>query len=175
MALITLLRHAPLPVEKQGRFIGHSNFDIDLNLTDVNKYISLKNRAYDEIYSSDLLRCTHTLDLIEIKYLIDSRLREVKFKEEFEGKNFSEVEKLESFNIKYLDNVETWHKFICKESYEDFESRIKSFLSNLPKNKDILICSHGGTIKMIYSLLKNENYNDSTLKVQYIKPIDVYI
>lgn len=172
MVLITLLRHAPLALEYQKRFIGHTNIDIDLSLTDISKLDNIKDRKYDYIYSSDLQRCTHTLDLIDFNYIQDERLREIKFKEEFEGKNFSEVEKLNSYSIKHLSSMKNWHKYIAAESLDSFEGRIKSFLDELPNDGDILICSHGGTIKMIHSILENENYHNSLLKVDYIDSID---
>ncbi len=164
---ITLLRHAPLAKKYQKRFVGHSNIDIDLTLTDVSKLDEIKSRKYDLIYSSDLKRCTQTLDLIDFTYQADSRLREVMFKKEFELKNFEEIEKLDCFDNKYLDSKESWHKFICEESLNSFESRAISFLNDLPKNKETLICSHGGMIKVIYEqLLKKEIY-----KVDYLESI----
>jgi len=175
MVLITLLRHAPLAIEHQKRFIGHTNVNIDLSLTDILKLNHIKDRKYDYIYSSDLQRCTQTLDLINFKYIQDSRLREIKFKKEFEGKNFSEVERLDCYSIKHLSSMSSWHAFIAEETLVEFENRVKSFLDELPKDGDILICSHGGTIKMIHALLSKINYNKSILKVNYIEPIDLIL
>ncbi|PLY05307.1 MAG: hypothetical protein C0625_14870 [Arcobacter sp.] len=172
MILITLLRHAPVPLEYQKSYIGHSDIKIDLSLTDISKLDNIKNRKYDYVYSSDLQRCTQTLDLIKLNYKKDFRLREVKFKDEFEGKNFSEIENLASYDIKYLSSMKRWHKFICSETLIEFESRVRSFLKELPTDGDILICSHGGTIKMIHSILEKQNYETSLLKVEYIDPID---
>jgi len=154
MAII-LLRHAPLPIEFQKRFIGHSNIEIDLLLADISKLVEIKNTKFDMVYSSDLKRCTQTLDLINFEYEIDSRLREVKFKEIFEQKTFDEIESMDIFEDKYLDCMDTWHEFICEESLEEYKNRGKSFLQDLPKDKNILICSHAGTIKMLYKLLTN--------------------
>ncbi len=44
MALITLLRHAPLPLEYQKKYIGHSDIAIDNLLTDVCKLEVLKKK-----------------------------------------------------------------------------------------------------------------------------------
>lgn len=175
MVLITLLRHAPLPLAYQRRFIGHSNINIDLSLTDISKLDTIKKRKYDYIYSSDLKRCTQTLDLINFSFIKDERLREIKFKEEFEGKSFNEVEKLDSYSIKHLSSMNTWHEFIAEEPLLEFENRIKSFIAELPKDGDILICSHGGTIKMIHAILENQDYHNSILKVNYIEPIDFIV
>ncbi|WP_072680621.1 histidine phosphatase family protein [Arcobacter sp. LA11] len=172
MVLITLLRHAPLALKYQNRYIGHTDISIDKSLTDISKLDIIKNRKYDYIYSSDLLRCTETLDLIGFDYVKDARLREIRFKEEFEGKSFAEVAELDSYNMKYLSSMKSWHKYIADESLDDFENRIKDFLENLPKDGDILICSHGGTIKMLHSIFEKKSYHNSLLKVNYIEPID---
>ncbi len=175
MVLITLLRHAPLSLEYQKKYIGHSDIDIDLSLTDVSKLDIIKNRKYDYIYSSDLKRCKQTLDLIDFNYILDSRLREIRFKKEFEGKSFAEVERLDCYNMKYLSSMKSWHKYIADETLIEFEQRVKLFLKELPKDGDILICSHGGTIKMIHSILEDINYHSSLLKVNYIDPIDFIV
>ncbi len=117
MALITLLRHAPLPLEYQKKYIGHSDIEIDNLLTDICKLEVLKKREYDLVFCSDLKRCTQTLDLMQINYIKDSRLREVQFKKEFEGKSFKEVEKLDIFDSSYLNSTRSWHDFVCLESF----------------------------------------------------------
>jgi len=175
MALITLLRHAALPLKYQRRYIGHSDIEIDLTLVDLSALENIKKENYDLVYCSDLKRCTQTLDLLNLEYKKDKRLREVEFKDQFELKNFNEIEKLEFFDKKYLKSFLTWHQFICKESFKEFESRIKEFLNELPKDKNILICSHGGTIKMINSILKNEDYGKSLFNLKYLEAIDIII
>ncbi len=174
MALITLLRHAPLPFKYQKCFIGHSDIQIDLTLTDISKLEIIKHRKYDYVFSSDLKRCRQTLDLINLDYTKDDKLREVNFKEEFEGKNFDEIEKLDSYDDKYLSSMKIWHEYICQESFSSFENRIKCFLNTLPKDKDILICAHAGSIKMIYSILENEDYLNSFFKIEYTDFVDIY-
>ncbi len=175
MAIITLLRHAPLALKYQNRYVGHSDINIDLFLTDISKLDRIKNQSYDYIYSSDLKRCTQTLDLINFTYIKDSRLREVKFKDKFELKTFSEIEKFNSFNLKYLNSLKSWHEYICEENFLSFKNRIKSFINELPKDKNILICSHAGTIKMIYSLLKEEYYKKLNLEIAYLDTINIFL
>lgn len=173
--VITLLRHAPLALRYQKRFIGHSDIDIDLKLTDISKLDEIRNRKYDFVYSSDLSRCTQTLDLLKLEYKKDSRLREVKFKKNIECKNFEELEKLEFFDSKYLSSMKKWHSFICAETLEEFQERINSFFEELPKNSNILICSHGGTIKMLDSIIKKESYEESLFKISYLEFFDYNI
>ena len=151
---ITLLRHASLAPKYQGRYNGWTDIDIDPNLFEEKKIALLTRQKFDLVYSSDLVRCQQTLEMIGIQeYITDERLREVRFKEEIEGRNFNEIEKLDSYNSSYIEQSTTWHNYICAESQKSFEARILSFLEGLPANKEILICSHGGTLQKMMALL----------------------
>lgn len=172
MVLITLLRHAPLPLEYQRKLVGHCDIPIDVSLSDISNLDSIKKRKYDYIYSSDLKRCKQTLELIGLNYMEDQRLREVKFKEEFRQKSFSEIEKFASYDIKYVSSMRSWHNYVCEESLEDFRERVVSFFEELPKDGDILICSHAGTIKMLNSIFENEDYEKSLFKIDYMESVD---
>lgn len=148
---LTLLRHAPLPLEYHGRTIGHSDISIDLTLF---PSITLP-LTYDAIYSSDLSRCTQSLEQLGYRdFKIDERLREVRFKGSIEGKSFEEIEQMEEYRPHFLESQEQWHNFVCDESVEEFRGRIASFLGDLPREQNILICAHGGTIAEMLSLLK---------------------
>ena len=171
MSLVTLIRHAPLPLKNQKCYNGHIDLDIDTTLVDSEQIKALKKQKYDLVYSSDLKRCTQTLDLLNLSYKKDERLREVKFKDEFEGKSFDEISKMSIYDEKYLSSFESWHKFISQESIEEYKQRVNSFLNELPKDKDkdILICSHGGTIKLIDALIKKVSYEQSTFSINYLE------
>lgn len=175
MALITLLRHAPLPLEYQKKYIGHSDIRIDDLLTDISKLEVLKKREYDLVFSSDLKRCTQTLDLIDINYVKDTRLREVKFKKEFEQKSFKDIEKFDNFDSSYLTSTKTWHEFICEESFNEYKNRVEEFIKDLPSKKNILICSHAGTIRMLNAIITNNDYENSYLKVEYLDRIEIVL
>ena len=151
---LTLLRHAALPKKYAHRYNGWTDLDIDPELFDAQKVALLNQQKFDIVYTSDLVRCQQTLEMMGItEYITDERLREVRFKEEIEGLNFNEIEKLDSYNSSYIEQRESWHKYICEESQEHFEARIESFLEELPSNKEILICSHGGTLQKMMALL----------------------
>ena len=151
---LTLLRHAALPKENEHRYNGWTDLNIDPLLFDAQKVALLRRQKFDLIYSSDLVRCQQTLEMMSIsEYITDERLREVRFKEEIEGLNFNEIEKLDSYKTSYIEERESWHDYICSESQEAFETRIKSFLEDLPSNKEILICSHGGTLQKMMAIL----------------------
>ena len=151
---LTLLRHAALPKKNEHRYNGWTDLNIDPTLFDAKKVALLSKQKFDLIYSSDLARCQQTLEMMGIDdYISDERLREVQFREEIEGLNFNEIEKLDSYKTSYIEEKESWHNYICAESQEAFETRIKSFLEDLPSNKEILICSHGGTLQKMMAIL----------------------
>ncbi|NVJ53457.1 MAG: histidine phosphatase family protein [Campylobacteraceae bacterium] len=171
MSSITFLRHAPLAIKNQKCYNGHIDLDIDSSLVDNKQIKTLQKQKYDLVYSSDLKRCTQTLDLLNLSYKKDERLREIKFKDEFEGKSFDEISKMSIYDEKYLSSFESWHEFIAKESIKEYKQRVNSFLSELPKDKDILVCSHGGTIKLIHSILNNTKYETSTYNITYLETL----
>ena len=169
---LTLLRHAALPKKHIHRYNGWTDLNIDPSLFDVKKVALLSKQKFDLIYSSDLARCQQTLEMMGIdEYITDERLREVRFKDEIEGLNFNEIEKLDSYKTSYIEERETWHDYICAESQEAFETRIKSFLEELPSNKEILICSHGGTLQKMMTLLgytKNSIDYLESIRVEHV-------
>lgn len=151
---LTLLRHAPPPTAYHGRYIGHTDIMIDDTLFEQDKIEYLSHQNFDHIYSSDLVRCTATLEKMGmIPFIADPRLREVCFKPSIEGRNFAQIEVMNDFDPNALDSKESWHRFVCDEPIEVFQERIKCFLDELPKDGSVLICTHGGTITMILSIL----------------------
>ncbi len=156
---ITLLRHASPNKKYQRRYLGYSDVNIDKSLFDMDKVEFLKEKKFDLVYASLLKRTSQTVELLGFKPIKDKRLNEVKFKDEIELKNFAEVEKLKSYKKEYLENLETWHSYVCSESIDDFRSKIESFMSELPKDKEILICTHAGVLREIVG--KNMDYLES--------------
>jgi len=172
MALITLLRHAPLPIDYQQRYIGHSDIDIDSSLIDFDLIEELKsNYNFDLVYSSDLTRCVKTTQYITDDFICDKRLREMKFKDYIEGKTFEEIEKNDNYKIEHLDSVMSWFNYICEESLKEFKLRVEEFLNSLPKNKKILICTHGGTIRMFHALLSQKEFDFFYFKIDYLEAL----
>ncbi|MCK9371912.1 MAG: histidine phosphatase family protein [Sulfuricurvum sp.] len=151
---IILLRHAPPAAEYHGRYNGHTDIPIDPTLFDETKIAALAHQKFDRIYASDLCRCTETLRRMGMEHFTtDPRLREVRFKPLIEGKSFEQIERMENFDPRALESMESWHAYVCDEPLEMFRERVQSFLEELPNDETILICSHGGTIGMIRSLL----------------------
>ena len=151
---LTLLRHAPLHPKHQGRYNGWTDLEIEPSLFDAKAVEILTLQKFDLIYSSDLKRCTQTLAYMGIEtYTTDERLREVRFKAHIEGKSFKEVSQLTDYRESLLEDSKKWHRFICAESPEKFERRLRSFLEDLPSEKEILICLHAGSMQRILTIL----------------------
>ena len=152
---LTLLRHAALDPRYQKRYNGWTDLPIEPSLFDARLVEPLCLQHFDLIYSSDLIRCQQTLDRMQMQpYTADARLREVRFKAHIEGLNFQEVSQRSDFNEVLLEDHRAWHRYICAERFEKFERRIASFLKEMPKEKEILVCTHGGVIQRILSLLR---------------------
>jgi len=155
---VVLLRHAPPSVQFQKRYFGHTNLLIDPQLFDHTKIEPLKNLQFSAVYSSDLSRCTQTLQTMGIDHFItDSRLREVRFKPDIEGKTFEEIAQLKSYDPDFLSSPEKWHAYVCEESREMMSERLLSFLESATGDGTILICAHGGTISTLSSILLPDN------------------
>jgi len=147
---LTLLRHAPLPAYYHGRYNGWTDISIDTEAFEEEKVALLQRQHFDTIYASTLKRTQETLEQMGIQaYQCDARLDEVRFKAHIEGLNFEEISKLPSFDESLLDSKELWHHYVCAERMEHFKARTYDFLESLPKEKEILICAHAGTIKML--------------------------
>lgn len=169
MALI-LLRHASPPPEYHKCYLGHTDVGIEAALFEHAKTAPLLHEPFDLMYSSDLLRCTQTLGMMGMQgYTTDSRLREVRFKPSCEGKTFEQIERMEEYDPAVLDSDETWHRFVCDESPEAFRRRIKSFLAELDPKLNILVCTHGGTIKTILSLLDQPEPHRTPSYLDYVR------
>jgi len=151
---LTLLRHAALHPKYQKRYNGWTDISIEPSLFDAKIAAPLCKQRFDHIYSSDLMRCQQTLSYMEMTpYITDKRLREVRFKVHIEGLNYQEVSQRADFDTSLLEDHKAWHNYICAEHYEAFSRRIRTFLADLPKNKEILVCTHGGVMQHMLLLL----------------------
>lgn len=167
--VLTLLRHAAPLVEYHGCYNGQTDIPIDTALFEHVKIQPLLHHPFDRIYTSDLIRCRATLEQMKINdFITDPRLREVRFKPAVEGKKFSDVEQMEGYSSELLDSQENWHNFICDEPRQLFQERIQSFLNDLPKNETLLICTHGGVIAMMLSLLAPQRSNTPLAYLDHI-------
>ena len=166
---LTLLRHAAVAPKYQGCYNGWSDIGIDMAQWDKEAAQRLQQQTFDAIYSSDLLRCTQTLERLGFtRYRTDARLREVRFRAFAEGKDFAVVSQRADFDESLLEDAARWHTYICDETMEDFHRRIDDFIQSLPKNREILLCTHGGAI---YYLM--QRYTITWRKIDYLQYIRI--
>lgn len=154
---ITLVRHAQVIEEFQGKYNGH--IDIPLSLDgkkDVKKLAKkLKAEKFDKIYCSDLLRARETLDAFEykIKPIYTKELREKSWGRH-EGKSFQEIQ---SEGIEYK-NFKQWIDALDGEDILSYQRKIKNYFYKTifrQKQQNILVITHAGVIRTILSIVKN--------------------
>ena len=151
---LTLLRHGALALRHQKRYNGWTDIPLDVTRFDEVMVKPLIKQKFDMVVSSDLKRCQETLMLMDkTPYTTDARLREVRFKIHIEGLRFEEVALRADYKASFLEDEKKWHTYVCAESYEAFRGRIHAFLQALPPDKEILVCTHGGVMRQMLSLL----------------------
>lgn len=153
-----LVRHGITEWNDQKRYLGHTNQGVvkkELYKLDKLKR-ELQKKRFDYVYTSDLLRCIHTLDYLQIpvKPIVDQRLREMNFGD-WEGKTYNELKDLKMYR-NWLDNWEN-APVPNGESATIFKSRVDSFLyelfhhRKLKNPQKILLITHGGVIRYVVS------------------------
>ncbi len=123
----------------------------------------LKDHYFTKIFSSDLQRASFTAKEIakhhETEIIYDERLREKKYGD-FTGKKSLSVD---------------WSKIPGKpcdqrppngESPRDHAIRVKDFIDNLEGEGNILLVSHGGTIKALLHVLLGRDMDDLLFNVK---------
>ena len=150
-----VLRHGQTDYNKEGRFQGQNN--IELNEEGIKQVKEtakiLRNINFDKVYVSPLKRAIDTAKIVvpDKELEIDNRIIERSFGK-LEGKEaiIDYEERIEEFNI---------------ESIDELERRVKNFLKDIINscNKNILVVTHGGVAQIINKLL-DEKYNDDNFK-----------
>lgn len=151
--MIYVVRHGKTDWNEAKKIQGQT--DIPLNEHGKNQARKLKQIFekinYDLIISSDLSRAIETANIINYKekeMILDKRLREI---------NYGKIEGIPKDKIpNYMwDCFHNNPEEIGSEPIEEVFDRIKSFIDELDKEKDILIITHGGVIRLIAYYLDN--------------------
>lgn len=155
-----MVRHGNTDWNNQHRIQGWTDVDLNENgimqayrASDMIKEYS----SFDIVIASDLLRAHHTAKIISerlsIPFETDADIRERKHGI-LEGKTDTEVrEKYPSLNM--FSVVEG------RETMKDFTRRIERFfykISSEYDGKSIVVVTHGGVLKVLYSYYINEKY-----------------
>jgi alpha-ribazole phosphatase len=162
--ILTLLRHAEVVEEYQGKYNGHIDIALSCNGVKQAKKLALElqGEVYDAIYCSNLLRAKQTLELLNIKntqIIYSEKLREKSWGIH-EGKSFEEIEKS---GIKY-ENFEQWIYALDGENIDEFIKKIKVYFEEIiftSNAKNILIITHSGVIKSLLKIFLNTSLREA--------------
>lgn len=156
---IIMIRHGQSVANFEGRFAGHSDFD----LTDLGRkqaglaaeYLYNSGEKIDAIYSSDLLRAHNTALPFSIKYGLPindtTGLREI-FAGSWEGMAVNDI------YAQYTDDFTTWRMDIARarctdgESVTELYNRIVPFVCDLAdknRGKTLLLATHATPVRAI--------------------------
>jgi len=160
---ITLVRHAEVIEEYQGKYNGHIDIPLSSNGKKQAKELAdeLQEIKFDKIYCSDLLRARETLSAFDYKVepTYSKNLREKSWGRH-EGKSFNEIQ---DEGIKYND-FQQWISSLDGEDIHLYKSKIKEYfyktIFKLHCN-NVLIITHSGVIKTLISIIKNISLEES--------------
>lgn len=153
---ITFVRHAEVIKEYQGKYNGHLDMPLSENGKLQAKALAkeLFQEDFDKVYCSDLLRTRETLEAFSSLQtpIFTNRLREKSWGIH-EGKSFEEIEQ----SGIYYENFEQWIHALDGENIDNYTRRLKDYFETVllkETSQNILVVSHSGAIKSLYSLVK---------------------
>jgi broad specificity phosphatase PhoE len=161
---LLLVRHGETDWNRDGRWQGGS--DTRLNEVGREQAEALAEQLdgeIDVVYSSDLARARETAEIVAAKLglevRLDPRLRERGFGS-WEGLTTTEIEE------RFADAHRRWLAgegagADDAEAFEDFSARVEDFLSDvlrLHPGEEVLVISHGGSIRVIHALAAGVDY-----------------
>ena len=159
---IDFVRHGETEYNKNGFITGQ--IDAPLNeegIEQAKKTLLEIPDDYSEIYSSDLIRCRQTAEILNQKLNLqiqyDPRLRERNFGS-LGGKKFSELDSTGEM-IEKDRNQEYDYRPYGGESVQDVKKRLFAFIEDIRRNKKsekILVVAHGGIIRLLHNIQKGE-------------------
>jgi alpha-ribazole phosphatase len=150
------LRHGDTGL--QGRYIGSTDVPITARGKEQVRQTSdlLQGKGITQIICSPLLRCRQTLEQLNLPCAcqFNDRLKEIDFGR-WEGKNFSEVVKIDKELVDcWVADPDTF-SFPGGESLSAFKKRVAAFKNQLETmvEDNILVITHGGIIRYLICLL----------------------
>lgn len=164
MNTIYLVRHGQTDWNKQGLYQGHTNVPLNkLGLKQAKAVAEvLKPIHFDSIIASDLDRARITAEYIyegrNVAFKTDKRLQEINFGE-WEGLTYNQI------NERWPNGIFTMYRSPEKlslpqgETFEQVQTRAWSALNDemteIGKEKSILVVAHGGTNRTIICKILN--------------------
>lgn len=180
--MIYIIRHGQTDWNIEHRTQGQTDIALNTNGIKQAELITQKiaNLKINNIISSDLKRAYMTAQIINKNF----------------NKNIKADKRLREFCFGTLEGItrdkitqETWNNFnenpkqFNAETKEEIFNRIKSFIDDIKSNninKNTLVVTHGGPIRMIkYYLDNGDNFNDKKYLAEYmtikINNLDIFI
>lgn len=147
--------------ESEGNVAGILSGHLDVSLTprgveQAKETARIIPSDYEYIYSSDLLRCKQTAEIVNVRNLpiqYDARLRERCFGT-LEGRGWKELDPEGTLRAK---DVAQQYDYRPQggESADDVEKRIFACIadikSTVPEHAKVLIVAHGGVIRLLHA------------------------
>ena len=158
---IIFIRHGETDFNRARLYFGH--LDPDLNETGIEQLRKAKilfekrEKMPDVVFSSDLKRCSQSMEILEIdeetEKILTEDLREINFGI-FEGKTYEEIKNEYPEETERMIN--DWRNFKADkgESLKDVMIRTVKKMDEIIekyKNKKILIVAHAGVIQVLMS------------------------
>lgn len=159
---IYFVRHGESENNKKGGVTGQ----LDSPLTEEGRMQAQKTileipTDISAIYSSDLMRCKQTAEILNTKLnlpiLYDVRLRERSFGS-LSGKKFGEMDATGVMRQKDQNQVYDYRPF-GGEYVDDVKKRLFACIDDIrreKKGKKILVVTHGGIIRLLHNVLNNK-------------------
>lgn len=165
-----LVRHGETEWNRLKKFQGQLNSDLtEIGIEQakaLGNYLKKENIDFDFVYSSPLERAYDTTKLIkeDFEIITDSRLMEMAFGK-WEGMDVELIkeESAENFHNFFNSSDKYNHKPHEAESFESLEMRVREFLDEIKekhKEKNVLVVSHGVTLKIFVKIIKNQNLKE---------------
>lgn len=175
-----VIRHGQTNWNIEGKIQG--NTDIELNETGIKQANAVKEtiKKYDIdlIVSSPLKRARKTAEIInetvKCDIIFSENLKERCYGE-FEGKIRKDISIDEIMQSEQLNNYYANIQYKGIETIQDLCDRVWNLIDNLKneyKNKNILLVSHGGTIRAINAYFKGIN-EDGTVDNPGVKNCEI--
>lgn len=168
-----LMRHGKTNLNSKGILLGKSNPELaDLKDPDIVRWVNfLSNIPWSYFISSGMKRTEQTLAIIkahlakDISITSDNRLRELDFGLwELKSYDFLYENESELF-LRWLNNPYTYSPQEG-ETLVQLKNRLESFFaewSNKETNGPILAVTHGGPIRLLWSLINNTPFYEKNV------------
>ena len=158
---VIFIRHGETDFNRARLYFGH--LDPDLNKTGIEQLRKTKilfekrEKMPDIVFSSDLKRCSQSMEILEIdeeiEKILTENLREINFGI-FEGKTYEEIKS--EYPEKVEKMINDWRNFKADrgESINEMMLRVAEKMNeiiNQYRNKKILVVAHAGVIQALIS------------------------